>query len=162
MFCKGDKIVYPLYGAGVIEDLEEKEVDGNSQTYYVMRLPVGNLTIMVSAGKAEVLGIRRVYEKEEVMSKITSVAGQPVEMSENWNDRYKENMDKIKSGKLDEVALVFRNLLLRERERGLSSAEKKVLTTAKSVILSEMILSYGIEKNNAEELLTQAVDREIP
>ncbi len=153
MFCKGDKIVYPMYGAGVIEDLELKEVDGNSQTYYVMNIPIGNLKIMISALKADDLGLRPIYAKEEVISIISNVQIIPTDMPENWNQRYKENLEKIKSGKLSEVALVFRNLLLREKRRGLSSAEKKMLTTAKQIILSEIILSQNIEKNSAEELL---------
>ncbi len=157
MFTKGDKIVYPMYGAGIIEDLESKEVDGVTQPYYVLRIPVGNLKIMVSALKADFLGIRQVFSKDKVMSIITSVASVPVEMSENWNQRYKDNMEKIKSGDLMEVVVVFRNLLLRERERGLSSAEKKLLTTAKQIIVSELILSQDIERNRAEEILSDIV-----
>ena len=155
MFNKGDKIVYPLYGAGVIEDLEEKEIDGNNQWYYVLRIPVGNLKIMISAGKAESLGIREIYAKDEIMGVISSVVDLPINMPENWNQRYKENMEKIKSGKLEEVALVFRNLHQRERERGLSTAEKKMMTTAKQIILSELILSQELEKELAEDMLTK-------
>ncbi len=158
MFAKGDKIVYPMYGAGIIEDLEEKEFDGNSQVYYVLRISVGNLKIMVSANKAENLGIRAVCDKEIVLDTIRSIIGLPVTMSENWNQRYKENMEKIKSGVLSEVALVFRNLLLRERERGLSSAEKKVLTTAKQIIVSEIILSQDVDKSIAEKMLFDTVE----
>ncbi|MDR1664529.1 MAG: CarD family transcriptional regulator [Clostridiales bacterium] len=158
MFSKGDKIVYPLYGAGVIEDLEEKEMDGNIQTYYVLRIPVGNLKIMISAGKAESLGIREIYAKDEILGIISSIIGEPIDMPENWNQRYKENMERIKSGKLSEVALVFRNLLVRERERGLSTAEKKMMTTAKQIILSELILSQDVEKARAEEILAETFE----
>lgn len=158
MFHKGDKIVYPLYGAGVIEDLEQKEIDGDSQTYYVLRIPVGNLKIMISAGKAESLGIREIYAKDEILKVISGVTDEPVDMPENWNQRYKENMERIKSGRLNEVTLVFRNLLIRERERGLSTAEKKMLTTAKQIILSELILSQDVEKTRAEELLSETLE----
>jgi CarD family transcriptional regulator len=154
MFCKGDKIVYPLYGAGVIEDLEEKEIDGECQTYYVLRIPVGNLKIMIAANKAEGLGIREIYPGDEILSVISSVADEVVEMPENWNQRYKENMERIKSGRLADVSLVYRNLLMRERERGLSTAEKKMMTTAKQIILSELILSRDVEKTEAEEMLS--------
>ena len=161
MFNKGDKIVYPLYGAGVIEDLEEKEIDGNHQWYYVLRIPVGNLKIMISAGKAESLGIREIYGKDEIVDIISSVADLPINMPENWNQRYKENMEKIKSGKLEEVALVFRNLRERERERGLSTAEKKMMTTAKQIILSELILSRDVEKEAAEDILTKTFSQKV-
>ncbi|MDR1913665.1 MAG: CarD family transcriptional regulator [Clostridiales bacterium] len=154
MFSIGDKIVYPMYGAGVIEDLEQREIDGFRQMFYVMRIPVGNLKIMIAAGNAEHLGIRGIYGKEEMLRIIQSVSQKPVDMPDNWNQRYKANMEKIKSGKLTEVALVFRNLLLRERERGLSSAEKKMMNIAKQIIVSELILSHDTDKSHAEEILT--------
>jgi len=161
MFNKGDKIVYPLYGAGVIEDLEEKEVDGDNHMYYVLRIPVGNLKIMISAGKAESLGIREIYSGDKIEGIIGSVRDIPIEMPENWNQRYKENMEKIKSGRLEEVALVFRNLHDRERVRGLSTAEKKMMTTAKQIILSELILSQNVDKDMAEEILTKTIDKQL-
>ena len=157
LFCKGDKIVYPMYGAGVIEDLEEKEVDGNNQTYYVLRIAIRDLKIMVSAGKAENLGIRGVFEKDEVISIIKSVLDKQLDMPDNWNQRYKENLERIKTGKLCEVSLVYRNLVLREKERGLSSVEKKMLTNAKQIILSELVLSHDIEKSIAEEVLNETL-----
>ena len=160
MFKKGDKIVYPLYGAGVIEDLETKDIDGEEQEYYVLRIPVGNLKIMISAEKAEKRGIREVYGKDEMLRVINGVSWEPVEMPENWNQRYKENMERIKSGRLSEVALVYRNLLAREKERGLSTAEKKMMTTAKQIILSELILSLDIEKEESEEILAKAFEKE--
>jgi len=155
MFAKGDKIVYPMYGAGVIEALEQREIDGDPQTFYVLRIPVGNLKILIAAGNAENLGIRHIYDKEKMVRLIKSVTQIPVDMPDNWNQRYKSNMEKIKSGQLNEVALVYRNLLLRERERGLSSAEKKMMTNAKQIIVSELILSHDIEKSSAEEILAQ-------
>jgi len=160
MFSKGDKIVYPLYGAGIIEDLEEKEIDGNQQLYYVLRIPVGNLKIMINSGKAESLGIREIYNKDTILEVIGSVADLPIDMPENWNQRYKENMERIKSGKLEEVALVFRNLRDRERERGLSTAEKKMMTTAKQIILSELILSQDVDKPTAEDILINMFGKE--
>jgi CarD family transcriptional regulator len=162
MFRKGDKIVYPLYGAGVIEDLEEKEIDGDCQTYYVLHIPVGNLKIMISASKAENLGIREIYAKDVILQVLASVTEEPAEMPENWNQRYKENMERIKSGRLSEVALVFRNLMHRERERGLSTAEKKMMTTAKQIILSELILSQEVERPRAEEILAEMYNLSAP
>ncbi len=153
MFCEGDKIVYPMYGAGVIEALEQKEIDGNNQIYYVLRIPVGNLKIMVSAGKAERIGVRQIYRKDEVMEVIKNIMLSPIEMPDNWNERYKENMERIKTGELSEAAIVFRNLMLRERKKGLSSAEKKMLTNAKQIIVSEIILSQNVDKSKAEKML---------
>ncbi|MCL1862858.1 MAG: CarD family transcriptional regulator [Defluviitaleaceae bacterium] len=151
MYQKGDNIVYPLYGAGVIEDIEEKDVDGELQTYYVLNIPVGNLKIMISAAKAESQKVRHVHGKDEIMGLISGA--EETIMPDNWNQRYKENMERIKSGEVEQVAVVFYNLLLRERERGLSTAEKKMMTTAKQIILSELILSLDVEKTEAEDIL---------
>lgn len=158
MFCVGDKIVYPMYGAGIIEDLEHKDTDGGSSVYYVMNIPVGNLKIMVSAAKAENLGVRVICGRDEALDTIKGIMSEPFDMPENWNERYKLNMEKIKTGKLSEAALVFRNLMLRERKRVLSSAEKKVLTNAKQIILSELILSLCIEKSAAEDVLMSILE----
>ena len=158
MFSVGDKVVYPMHGAGIIEELEHLEVDGSSQIYYVMMIPTGNLKIKIAAKKAEDVGIREVYSKDEVLNRVSSVIGAPIKMPENWNQRYKENLEKIKTGNLDEVTLVFRNLLHRERDRGLSSVEKKMLQTAKQIILSEIVLSQNLEKCQAEQLLVDIVN----
>ena len=158
MFNEGDKVVYPMYGAGVIETLEEQEIDGQSQIYYVLRIPIGNLKIMVAVENAEIKGIRRVLPSDALLHTIGGVRERPVVMHENWNQRYKENMEKIKTGHLGETAEVFRNLRQRERERGLSSAEKKMLTNVKQIILSEIILSHDVERVDAELILEQAID----
>ena len=153
MYKIGEKIVHPLYGAGVIESLEDKEVEGALQTYYVLQIPVGNLKIMISAAKAASQGIRGIHHKDEIVGIVSSIASTEVDMPDNWNQRYKENMERIKSGQLAEVSLVYRNLLLRERERGLSTAEKKLMTTSKQIILSELILSKDLDRVEAENLL---------
>ena len=155
MYQIGEKIVHPLYGAGVIENLEEKEVEGVLQSYYVLQIPVGNLKIMISAAKAEAQGIRGIHQSDEIVGIISSIIDAQVEMADNWNQRYKDNMERIKSGQLSEVSLVYRNLLLRERERGLSTAEKKLMTTSKQIILSELILAKNMERTEAEVLLEE-------
>jgi len=153
MYNKGDKIMYPLYGAGIIESLENKDIDGEMQVYYVLNIPVGNLIIKISAAKAESLGVRPILHKDKILAELSNIANIHVDMPDNWNLRYKENMDRIKSGELQQVAIVFRSLLFRERERGLSTAEKKMMTTAKQIILSELILSLDIERHDAEQIL---------
>ncbi len=153
MFSEGDKVVYPLYGAAVIEGLEQKIVDGNESSYYVLSMPIGNLKIMVSVKNASKLGIREVLPPDKIISIIDSIKEKPIQMADNWNQRYNENMEKIKTGNLTEVSEVFRNLRVREREKGLSSVEKKMLSTARQIILSEIILSWNVEKVKAEKIL---------
>lgn len=151
MYHIGDKIVYPLYGAGIIEDIENMEIDGELQTYYVLNIPVGNLKIKISASKAEAQRVRQVHPAKIFLSHLNGAA--EISMPDNWNQRYKENMERIKSGDLSNVSVVFYNLLRRERERGLSTAEKKMMSTAKQIILSELILSHDLERNDAEIML---------
>jgi len=152
-----------MYGAGIIEDLEHKSIDGGltNNVYYVLNIPVGNLKIMLSANKAVGLGVREISHEDEVVDIIESIMSEPIDMPENWNERYKLNMEKIKTGRLSEAALVFRNLMIREQKRVLSSAEKKVLTSAKQVILSELILSLNIEKSEAEAILMRTLEKSV-
>ncbi len=157
MFSKGDKIVYPLYGAGEIEEIEEKKVNGVLESYYVIKIPTGNLKIMVSEKKADTVGLRRVSDSSFVMETMDMVSKMPVIANENWNQRYKDNMEKIKGGRLCDVAEVVRNLILREQKKGLSTAEKKMLNSAKQIILSEISYSVEIEKEKAEELLAKSL-----
>jgi CarD family transcriptional regulator len=155
VYSIGDRVVYPMYGAGVIEAIEDKEIDGELMTYYVLRIPVGNLKIMVSTAKAERNGIRVVRSADEVRS-IVKEAG-TIEMSDNWNLRYKENMATLKTGDLFKIMEVFKTLTLKERGKSLSSIEKKLMGTAKQIILSEIILSQNVDKPEAENLLMEGI-----
>lgn len=157
MFLEGDKIVYPMYGAGTIEGIEEKNVDGMDEAYYIIRVPNGNLKIRLSVKKADTIGLRGVSGIDQVVKTMESVANNPVATTENWNQRYKENMEKIKTGKLYDVAEVVRNLVLREKVRGLSGAEKKMLNNARQIVISEIAYSHDIEKEKAEELLSKSL-----
>ena len=160
IYCKskvkvGDKIVYPMYGAGIIEGMEEKIIDGENKLYYILRIPVGNLKITISVKKADTLGLREISSSSEVLGIINEV--EPIEMSDNWNQRYKDNVERIKTGSLEKVVQVFKTLIFRERKKSLSSVEKKLLGTAKQIILSEIILSNDVEREQAEAILERAV-----
>jgi len=149
MFEKGDKIVYPMYGAGIIEDIV---ADGDT-THYIIRISNGSLVIKVAAEKVSRIGIRHIYDEETFFNEISAAASKPVVFQSNWNIRYKENMEKIKSGSLCAVAEVAKMLMLREKERGLSGAEKKMLNSVKQILVSEIAMSKNIAKDIAEELL---------
>ena len=153
MYKIGDKIVYPLYGAGIISDIETTDIDGEAYTYYVLTIPIGNLSIRISAAKAESLGVRPVLPKEALFAALEEVLAETTNMPDNWNHRYKENMERIKSGILKEIAVVYSSLQYREGERGLSTAEKKMMTTAKQIILTEIITSLDIPREAAETTL---------
>ena len=158
MYTKGDAVVYPMHGAGVIEEMEEKHIDGVLRSYYVLRIPIGGIKIMLATDAVSDANIRKVMTRcdiARIMDNVVKTPPPPV--SSNWNQRYKDNMAMIKSGLLHDTALVFYSLHVREKQRSLSSAEKKMLTTVKKIMLSEIMLSYEVEKIEAEAILEQSM-----
>ncbi|MEG0872647.1 MAG: CarD family transcriptional regulator [Clostridia bacterium] len=146
MFNIGDKVVYPMHGAGTIEAIEEKEMLGNFEDYYIIKMPVGGMKLMVPTNKVEDIGVREISDKatsQEVFD-VLSKPKDPYVHDANWSKRYNVNVDKIKSGNILDVAEVVRELSHRHTERGLSIGEKKMLSTAKDILLSEMVLSQNM------------------
>ena len=153
MYTVGDKIVYPMHGAGVIEEISEKEILGNKSSYYILRVPTGNITLMVPVASADQIGVRSIVDPEIIDRLLLHIRCCEIAMNDNWNKRYRENMETIKKGELFDIAAIYKYLVLREREKGLSSGEKKMLMSAKQIIVSEMILAKELERENAETLL---------
>jgi len=155
LFKIGDKVVYPMHGAGVIEAIEEKEILGERQQYYVLRLPIGNMKVMVPTSSGEGIGLRQVIGEEEVQEVFGILKSSSTQMPGNWNRRYRANLEKIKSGNIYEVAEVVRNLARREREKGLSSGEKRMLDSARQILISELVLATELEEDKARTMLDQ-------
>jgi len=155
MFQVGDKVVYPMHGAGVIESIEEKEILGEKQQYYVLKLPVGGMKIMIPTKSVNQIGIRQVISLEEMQRDVQVLSGKETDMPGNWNKRYRNNMDKMKSGSVFEVADVVKNLTVRDKEKGLSTVERKMLNSARQILISELVLS----NNSDEKDITVLVDR---
>ncbi len=150
MYNVGDKIVYPMHGAGVIESIEEREILGKKCSYYVMKIPIGDLKVMIPTNNVNDIGIRDVISISEA-DKVFNVLGNVQhDFCSNWNKRYRENMVKIKSGDIFEVAEVVRSLMQRERERGLSTGERKMLNSAKQILISELVLAKGLNQHEVE------------
>lgn len=151
MFNIGDRVVYPMHGAGTIESIEEKEMLGASENYYIIKMPIGDMKLMIPTSKVDEVGVREVSEKDEAQ-KVFGVLEKPKAPyvhDANWNKRYNLNVEKIKSGNILDVAEVVRDLSHRHMERGLSIGEKKMLSTAKDILISEMVLS---QDENHDEL----------
>ena len=127
MFNIGDKIVYPMHGAGIIEAIEEKEILGEKQKYYVMRIPIGDMKVMIPLKNIKDIGVRQVAGDDEITEVLNILRGEKSKMSANWNRRYRANMEKIRSGNIFQVADVVRNLTIRDKEKGLSTGERKML-----------------------------------
>ncbi len=156
MFKIGDKVVYPMHGAGIIESIEEKEVLGEKRQYYILRLPVGDMKVMIPINNGEGVGLREVVDWDGVERVLSILRQQCSAMSPNWNRRYRANLEKIKSGDIYEVAEVVRNLIKRDREKGLSSGERKMLENARQILISELVLATELEEEKARSLLDGA------
>ena len=148
MFNVGDYIVYPMHGAGKIAAIEEKDILGEKQSYYILTMP-GEVKVMVPISKAEQIGVRNIIDKTSAEKVFEILEEDQTEMSMNWNKRYRDNMDKMKSGNIYEVADVVRNLSFKQKEKGLSTGEKKMLINAKQILVSELVLA---EHSSYEEM----------
>lgn len=155
MFNIGDRVVYPMHGAGVIEAVEVKEVLGEEHKYYIMRLPIGDMKVMIPLRNVEEIGLRQVIDADGVAKVFDILKGEKTKMSQNWNRRYRANMDKIRSGDIFEVAEVVRNLSIRDREKGLSTGERKMLDTARQILVSELVLAQESTEEAVEETLSR-------
>ncbi len=155
MFEVGDKVVYPHHGAGVVEKVEEKSIEGERKKYFVLSLCKGGLRITVPEESTVDVGLRSVIRRREVKTVFDVLGQEQSQMPSNWNHRYKKNRDKIKSGNVYEVAEVVRNLSIREREKGLSTGEKRMLGQAKKILLSEIIYVLNIDDEKASKMLDE-------
>lgn len=156
MYKIGDRVVYPMHGAGIIESIEEKEILGEKRQYYILKLPVGDMKVMIPINNCREIGLREVIDSDGVQKVMGILKEQSSNMSTNWNRRYRANLEKIKSGNIYEVAEVVRNLINRDREKGLSSGERKMLENARQILLSELVLATELEEDGAKSLIESA------
>lgn len=157
MYQVGDKIVYPIHGAGVISAIEEKEILGAVNSYYMLEVPTGNISLMVPVKNADEIGVRPIVEPEVIDRLLSHITQAEISVIENWNKRYRENMTKIKSGDLFEIGPIYKYLLEKDLQKGLSSGEKKMFMSAHQILVSEIMLSKNIGKEAAEQLLSDSI-----
>ncbi len=157
MYCIGDKIVHPMHGAGVIENIIEQKVDGTSRQYYVLKIPVGGMLVMIPIVSCDEIGVRPVIDSDRAEEIMCSLSGIEIDMTQNWNHRYRENMLRIKSGDLIEVAKVVKGLMARDRVRGLSTGERKMLHSAKQILISEIVLAKSLSYAEVETSINKAL-----
>ena len=157
MFCVGDKIVHPMHGAGVIESIVDEKIGRDLVRFYVFRMPVSGLTLKIPTANSEMIGVRAVSSAETIERVLAELPKLSVDMTSNWNHRYRENMERIKSGDLLEVAGVIKALMHRDGERGLSTGERKMLHNARQILLSEVVLAEDVEYADAEARVNAAM-----
>ena len=157
MFQVGDKIVHPMHGAGVIDSIVQKKINGVVRDYYILKLPVGGMMVMIPTANSAEIGVRPVVKKDEADQVIAAMPDIEVDMTQNWNRRYRENMLRLKSGDLIEVARVVKGLMLRDGDRGLSTGERKMLHSAKQILISEIVMCQSSSYEAVEERINRAL-----
>lgn len=157
MYQIGDKVVHPMHGAGVIDSIVRKKVAGKVQDYYLLKLSTGSMMVMIPTEHSDEIGVRPVVSGQEATHILSEMEDIQVDMTSNWNQRYRENMLRIKSGNLLEVAKVVKGLMYRETQKGLSTGERKMLHAAKQILISEIVLSKSVSYESAEEALNTAL-----
>ena len=151
MFQVGDKVVHPMHGAGVIDSIVREKISGKAMDFYVFKMPISGLTLKIPTENSTAIGIRAIKTRSEHIPKLG------VDMTANWNHRYRENMDRLKSGNLDEVSAVIKALMHRDSTRGLSNGERKMLHIAKQILVSEIVLAEDVEYPEAEGRVNAAM-----
>lgn len=160
MFNLGDKVVYPMHGAGVIETLESKEILGEVKSYYVLKMPIGEMKLMIPVDNVNNIGLRNIIDKSLVERVYTILRQAAVLNDSNWNKRFRDNMVKMKTGDIFEVAQVVRDLTYRDKEKGLSTGEKKMLVSAKQMLVSEISLSTDKDSSGIQEYLDNIINED--
>ncbi len=150
MFKIGDIAVYPSHGVGVIQSIENKKIFDNEQTFFIFRILDSDMTIMIPINNIAMVGLRRVIHLEEVPKVYDILKKKDVEIeNQTWNRRYREYMQKIKSGSVFEVAEVLRDLFILKLEKDLSFGERKMLDSARNLLVKEL----SIAQNSSEEII---------
>lgn len=154
MYQVGDRVVHPMHGAGIIESIVQERLGGQLGSYYVFRMPSGGLTLKGSCGA---IGVRALSTSGRIREVLSAIPGLEIDRTTNWNRRYRENLNRLKSGDLLEVARVIKGLMWRDREKGLSNGERKMLHSAKQILVSEVVLVEGHTYPDAEQRIEQAM-----
>lgn len=145
VFRVGDRVCYPMHGVGIIEAIEEREVLGVTSTYYVLRFILGKMTAMVPVDTAEKVGLRAIIDQSECDRILNFLKQEPQAECDNWNRRYRENYERLRGGNIYDVADVVKCLMRRDEDKGLSAGERKMLASARQVLVTELAAASGRE-----------------
>lgn len=157
MFKIGDKIVYPMHGAGIIDSIEKKEFLGEEKDYFILKMPIGDMDISIPTKKINDMNIRDVISKEEGDRVLKILDDDPSDMSSNWTVRYRQNQEILKTGDIFEIAKMVRNLAILDKDKGLSTTEKKLLNRSRRILASELVMAGSLEKEEAEKMIDESI-----
>ena len=158
LFQIGDKIVYPMHGAGIIEAIEEKEILGTSRQYCVIRILSKDMQVMLPMDQLQKSGIRYIVDKGTLDDILLEFQNGESDPSLSWKQRYTMNMEKMKNGNLQDSAEVVRDLLRRNKERALNASEKQMLDNARKMMISEVALVQDVSEHQATEFLQETIN----
>jgi len=152
MFKVGDLAVYPAQGVGVIEAIEKKDIMGNNQTFYIMKIMGNGMKIMIPTSSAKSVGLREVIEEKEIYKVYDILKNKDITIDkQTWNKRYREYLEKIKTGSVYEIAKVLRDLLILKNDKNLSFGERKMMDTAKSLLIKEISVATKSDETKIEQ-----------
>lgn len=158
----GDKVVYPMHGAGIIKGIEDCEVLGENKVYYVLMMPFGGMKVMIPMDNVDNIGLRGIIDRKEVDKVVAVLQMQPEQTTGSWNRRFNANLLKIKSGNIFDVAEVVRNLVLQDRLKKISTGERRLLDTAKQILVSELVLACDKDASSVETWMYNVLDKNTP
>jgi CarD family transcriptional regulator len=142
-----------MYGAGIIEGIENKAIDGIEKSYYTLYVPINNLKVQISADNPKNINMRKVIDYNEILTIFENSDFEPFHISENWSQRCDENKLRLRSGDISEVSSVYKYLYNKEQIKALSTIEKKMMYTSKQMLIGEITLSSGMTTEDAENIL---------
>jgi CarD family transcriptional regulator len=157
MYNIGDTVVHPLHGAGVIDDIEERRVGGVTASYYVFLIPLNGMRLLIPADGCAAIGVRPLISEADAVRVLDALDSVEADVNANWNRRYRENIERIKSGDHLAVASVVKALLMRDNGKGLSSGERDMLRLAKQILVSELALATGIAFNDIDVRISETL-----
>jgi CarD family transcriptional regulator len=146
-----------MHGAGIIDSIEERKMNGCTRLYYILKMPAGGMIVMIPTESSDQIGVRPIVDSDAADEIMASIPRIDAEMTPNWNRRYRENMQRLKSGDLGEVARVVKGLMTRETEKGLSTGERKMLHSAKQILISEIVLSKKLTYEEVETRINESL-----
>ena len=156
MYQIGDKVSYPMHGAGLVKNIENREILGEQRSYYIIHIDHGNMDVMVPVIGCENVGLRPIVKKSVIDNVIKALGAQSEEMDINWNRRNRDNMERLKTGDLVQVAGVIRDLVRVDRTKKLSTGEKKLLSNAKIILASEMSMVLKKAESEIMQMIEEA------
>lgn len=157
MYKIGDKVSYPMHGAGIIQKIEDRIVLSETRSYYIIHIEHGNMSVMVPVKGCEEVGLRPIVPESELKKVYETLKAESSVMDDNWNRRNRDNMERLKTGKLDDVAGVIRDLTRVDRVKKLSTGEKKMLSNAKNILASEMAMVLNKSEDDIIAMIEEAI-----